>query len=281
MDVLCVLIPWGDLARVDHVGLAATKGLAVGPEVGVGAEREDFGWVDGTFGVVSASWSGLKWVGTSTAATSVGASGAVKNEFSGEDWTGDSECFITRESVRVVIIGTSVDLVVSVIFVENQPSIDVGDVTGDIDFLSEDKDLWEVIHGVVGFVSDVDIAINSESAVDEHGEGIHELFTGGIASRDEVAAAIELIEISGAIHGAETGVPLVIELRKAEIVLRRGLIRGETGDGIRRISDNGIAEAGFETGQNSGTDARDTGIAWPIFIVSNSHVTNIANARNY
>ena len=71
------LVSRGNLAGVDHVGLAATEGLAVGPEVGVGAEREDFGWVDGTFGIVSASWSGLKWVGTSTAATSVGASGAV------------------------------------------------------------------------------------------------------------------------------------------------------------------------------------------------------------
>ena len=261
--------------------MAATEGLAVGPEVGVGAEREDFGWVDGTFGVVSASWSGLKWVGTSTAATSVGASGAVKNEFSGEDWTGDSECFITRESVRVVIIGTSVDLVVSVIFVENQPSIDVGDVTGDIDFLSEDEDLWKVIHGVVGFVSDVDIAINSESAVDEHGEGIHELFTGGIASRDEVATAIELIKIGGAIHGAEAGVSLVIELGEAEIILRGGLIRSETSDGIARISNDGVAKASFEAGEDGGADAGDAGIAWTILIVGNSHVTNIANARDY
>ena len=261
--------------------MAATEGLAVGPEVGVGAEREDFGWVDGTFGVVSASWSGLKWVGTSTAATSVGASGAVKNEFSGEDWTGDSECFITRESVRVVIIGTSVDLVVSVIFVENQPGIDVGDVAGDIDFLGKDENLRKIIHGIVGFVGDIDVAINREGAVHVHSEGIHELLTSGIASRDEVAAAIELVEIGGAIHGTETGVSLVVELREAEIVLRGSFIRGEASDGIARISDDGIAEAGFETGQNSGTDARDTGIAWPIFIVSNSHVTNIANARNY
>ena len=70
----------------------------------------------------------------------------------------------------------------------------------------------------------------------------------------------------------------MIELREAEIVLRRGFIRGETGDGIARISDNSIAEAGLETGQNSGTDAGDTGIAWPILIVSDSHVANIANA---
>ena len=77
VDVLCVLIPRGNLTRVDHVGLAAAEGLAVGPEVGVGTEGEDFGWVDGTFGVVGASWPGLKWVGASTAATSVGAGGAV------------------------------------------------------------------------------------------------------------------------------------------------------------------------------------------------------------
>ena len=77
VDVLCVLIPRGDLAGVDHVSLAATEGLAIGPEVGVGPKSENFSWVDGTFGVVGASWPGLKWVGASTAATSVGAGGAV------------------------------------------------------------------------------------------------------------------------------------------------------------------------------------------------------------
>ena len=77
MDVLCVLIPRGDLAGVDHVGLAAAKGLAVGPEVGVGTKGEDLSWMDGTFGVVGAGRAGLKWVGTSTAATGVGASGAI------------------------------------------------------------------------------------------------------------------------------------------------------------------------------------------------------------
>ena len=77
MGVLCVLIPRGDLAGVDRVGLAATEGLAVGPEISVSPESEDFSWVDGTFGVVGAGWSSLKWVGASTAATSMGASGAV------------------------------------------------------------------------------------------------------------------------------------------------------------------------------------------------------------
>ena len=114
-----ILVPWCDFARVDHVGLAAAEGLAVGPEVGIGAEGEDFGWMDGTFGIVGAGRTGLKWVGASTAATSVGSSGAVKNEFSSEDWAGDSESFIARESVRVVVIGTSVDLVIAIIFVEN------------------------------------------------------------------------------------------------------------------------------------------------------------------
>ena len=75
--------------------MAATERLAVGPEVGIGAEGEDFGRVDGAFGVVGAGRTGLKWVGASTAATSVGASGAVKNEFSSEDWAGDSERLIT------------------------------------------------------------------------------------------------------------------------------------------------------------------------------------------
>ena len=77
MDVLDVLVSWCDLAGVDHVGLAAAEGLAVGPEVGIGAEGEDFGWVDGAFGVIGASRAGLKRVGTSTAATSVGASGTI------------------------------------------------------------------------------------------------------------------------------------------------------------------------------------------------------------
>ena len=75
--VLGVLIPRRDFAGVDHVGLAAAEGLAVGPEVGIGAEGEDFGRVDGAFGVVGAGWSGLKWMSASAAATSVGASGAV------------------------------------------------------------------------------------------------------------------------------------------------------------------------------------------------------------
>ena len=177
-----------------------------------------------------------------------------------------------------MIIGTGVDLVVAIIFIEDQPGIDVGDVAGDIDFLGEDEDLWEIVHGVVGLMGDIDVAIDSESTVHVHGESIHKLFTSGITSCDEVAAAIELIEIGGAIHGAETGVSLVIELREAEIVLRRGFIRGEAGDGVRRISDDSIAEAGFETGEDSRTDARDTGIAWPVLIVSDSHVANIANA---
>ena len=71
------LIPRGDLAGVDHVGLAAAKGLAVGPEIGIGTKGENFSWVNGTFGIVSAGWSGLKWVGASAAATNMGASGAV------------------------------------------------------------------------------------------------------------------------------------------------------------------------------------------------------------
>ena len=177
-----------------------------------------------------------------------------------------------------MVIGTGVDLIVAIIFIEDYPGIDVGDVAGDIDFLGKDEDLREVVHGIVGFVSDIDIAIDSESAVHEHGEGIHEFFTGGIASRDEVATAIELIKIGGAIHGAETDVSLVIELGKAEIVLRRSLIRGETGDGIARISDNGVAEAGLKTSEDGGADAGDARIARSVFIVSDSHVTNIANA---
>ena len=119
MDVLCVLIPWRNLARVDHVGLATTEGLAVGPEVSIGTEGEDFGRVNGAFGIVGARRASLKWVGASTAATSVGASGAIKNEFPGKDWACDSERFITREGIRVVVIGTGVDLVVAIIFIED------------------------------------------------------------------------------------------------------------------------------------------------------------------
>ena len=84
--------------------MATTKGLAVGPEISVSPEGKDFGWVDGTFGIVGAGWSSLKWVGASTAATSMRAGGAVKDEFSSEDGTGDGESFVTRESVRVVIV---------------------------------------------------------------------------------------------------------------------------------------------------------------------------------
>ena len=71
------LISWCDLARVDHIGLAATEGLAISPEVGVGTKGEDLSWVDGTFGIVCAGRASLKWVSNSTAATSMGTSGAV------------------------------------------------------------------------------------------------------------------------------------------------------------------------------------------------------------
>ena len=77
MDVLGILVSWRDLAGIDHVGLATTEGLAVGPEIGIGSEGEDLSWVDGAFGVIGAGRAGLKWVDASTAATSVGASGAV------------------------------------------------------------------------------------------------------------------------------------------------------------------------------------------------------------
>ena len=176
-----------------------------------------------------------------------------------------------------MIIGTGVDLIIAIIFVENQPGIDVSDVASDVDFLGEDEDLREVVHGVVGFVSNIDVAINGEGTVHEHGKGVHELLAGGIASCDKVTTAIELIEIGGAVHSTKAGVSLMVELREAEIILRGSFIRGETGDGIRRISNNGITEAGLETGENGGTDAGDAGITWPIFIVSDSHVADITN----
>ena len=72
-----ILISWCNLAGVNHVGLAATEGLAVGPEISVSPESEDFSWVDGTFGVVGAGRAGLKWVGAGAATTSVGAGSAV------------------------------------------------------------------------------------------------------------------------------------------------------------------------------------------------------------
>ena len=166
-------------------------------------------------------------------------------------------------------------MVIAIIFVENQPGIDVGDVAGDINFLSEDENLWEVIHSIVGFVSDIDITIDCEGAIDEHGEGIHELLTSGIAPRDEIAAAIKLIEIGGAIHGAEAGVSLVIELGETEIILRGGFIGSEAGDSIRGISDDGVAETSFETGENGGADTGDAGFARGIFAISDSDWTDI------
>ena len=180
-----------------------------------------------------------------------------------------------------MVIGTSIDLVVASVFIKNQPGIDVGDVASDVDFLSKDEDLWEVVHGIVGFVGDIDVAINREGAIHKHSKGVHKFLASGIASRDEVAATIELIEIGGTIHSAEAGVSLVVELGEAEIILRGGLIGSETGDSIARISDDSVAEAGLETSENGGTDAGDTGIARSVFIVGNSHMANITNTRNY
>ena len=180
-----------------------------------------------------------------------------------------------------MIIGTGIDLVVAIIFVENQPGIDVSDVASDVDFLGEDEDLREIVHGVVGFVSNIDVAINGEGAIDEHGESIHELLTGGVASCDEVTTAIELIEIGSTVHGAETGVSLVIELGETEIILRGGFIRGEAGDSIRRISDNGVAEASLETGEDGGADAGDAGFSRCVFAISDGERANIIDARDY
>ena len=158
-----------------------------------------------------------------------------------------------------MIIGTGIDLVITIIFVENQPGIDVGDIAGDIDLLSKDENLWKIVYSIVGLVSDIDIAIDRKSAIDVHGESIHKLFAGGVTSGDKVTTTIELVEIGGAVHSAETGVSLVVKLGEAEIILRGGFIGGETGDGIARISDDGIAEAGLETGEDGGTDAGDAG----------------------
>ena len=123
-----------------------------------------------------------------------------------------------------MIIGTGVNLIIAIIFIEDQPGIDISNVTGDIDFLGKDEDLWEIVHGIVGFVRNIDVAIDGEGTIYEHSEGIHKLLTSGIASRDEITSMIELIEIGGTIHGAKTGVSLVIELGEAEIVFRGGLV---------------------------------------------------------
>ena len=53
----------------------------------------------------------------------------------------------------------------------------------------------------------------------------------------------------------------MIELGEAEIILRGGLIRSETSDGIRGISNDGVAKASFEAGEDGGADAGDAGIA--------------------
>ena len=145
-----------------------------------------------------------------------------------------------------MVIGTSVDLVVAIIFIEDQPGIDVGDVAGDVDFLSEDEDLWEVIYSIVGFLGDINITINREGAIDEHSESIHEFLASGVASCDEVATAIELIKIGGAVHGAETGVPLVVELGETEIILGRGFVGSKAIDSIARVSSDSVAEAGLQ-----------------------------------
>ena len=145
-----------------------------------------------------------------------------------------------------MVIGASVDLVVAVIFIENQPGIDVGDVAGDVNFLSKDEDLREIIHGIVSFLGDINIVINGDGTIYEHSEGVHELLTGGIAPRDKVATVIKLIEIGGAIHGAETGVSLVVELREAEVILGRGFVGSKAIDSVTRVSSDSVAEAGLQ-----------------------------------
>ena len=160
-----------------------------------------------------------------------------------------------------MVIGTGIDLVIAIIFIEDYPGIDVGDVAGDIDFLGKDENLRKIIHGIVGFVGDIDVAINREGAVHVHSEGIHELLTSGVASCDEVATMIELIEIGGTIHDAETGVSLVVELREAEIILGRGFVGSEAIDSVTRISGDSVAEAGLQASEDGRTDTGDVGFA--------------------
>ena len=165
-----------------------------------------------------------------------------------------------------MVIGTSVDLVIAIIFIEDQPGIDVGDVARDVDFLGEDENLREVVHGIVGFLGDIDIAIDGEGAIHEHSESIHEFLASGITSSDEIAITIELIEIGGTIYGAETGIPLVIELGEAEIIFRRGFVGSEAIDSVTRISGDSVAEAGLQASEDSGTDAGDVRFARFIII---------------
>lgn len=160
-----------------------------------------------------------------------------------------------------MIIGTGINLVVAIVFIENQPGVDVGDVAGDVDFLSEDEDLWEVIYSIVSFLGDSNITINREGAVHEHSEGVHEFFTGGVAPRDEIAAAIELVKVGGTIHGAETSVSLVVELGEAEIILGRGFVGSKAIDSVTRISGDSIAEAGLEAGEDGRADTGDVRFA--------------------
>ena len=145
-----------------------------------------------------------------------------------------------------MVIGTGIDLVVAIIFIEDQPGIDISDVTGDINFLSKDENLRKIVHSIVGFLGDSNIAIDGESAIHEHSEGVHEFLASGITSSDEIAITIELIEIGGTIHGAETGVSLVVELREAEIILGRGFVGSKAIDSVARVSSDSVAEAGFQ-----------------------------------
>ena len=165
-----------------------------------------------------------------------------------------------------MVIGTSVDLVISIIFIENQPGIDVGDITGDVNFLGEDENLRKIVYGIVGFLGDIDIAIDREGAIYEHSESIHEFLASGITSSDEIAITIELIEIGGTIHGAETGIPLVIELGEAEIILGRGFVGSKAIDSVTRVSSDSVAEAGLEAGEDGRADTGDVRFARFIII---------------
>ena len=110
-------------------------------------------------------------------------------------------------------------------------------------------------------MGDINIAIDGESAIHIHDQSIHEFLASSVASRDEVTAIIELVEIRGAIYSTKAGVSLVIELGEAEIILGRGFVGSEAIDSVTRISGDSVAEAGLETGEDGRTDTGNAGFA--------------------
>ena len=150
-----MLVSRWELADVGAGGLAVILSLAVGPEVGVGAEVEDFGGGDGAV-VGDVLGGGVALWRFGLPATWIGTGGALELEVFSKNGTVDNELVATFGSViccgfPVFKVETGVDsaagdaeFIKDVLANGKEPAVYLGDARGDVDIFSENEELGEV-----------------------------------------------------------------------------------------------------------------------------------------